>query len=466
MSAALAYADDVEDIQIPWVQDKQKRLVTCPADEILYGGARGGGKSWGVMFDWLSHEQRYGKHSKGILFRKTYKDLEDFIIESYNVFPLFGGRWIKSSSTWEFESGAILRFRHLDSDKDAGNYIGHQYNWVCFEEAGLWANPNPLDLIKSSLRSPHGVPIRAIYTTNPGGPGHNWLKKRFVDPSPPMRIFQADINGIKVSRVFIPSTFDDNPALKDNDPTYMDRIVASGIPDWLIKAWRDGDWDITAGGMFDDLWRRDLHVIEPFKIPASWRVDRSFDWGSARPFSVGWWAESDGTVAPNGKHYPRGTLFRIKEWYGSTGNNQGLRLGAGEVARGIKERDNAITSQYGVPVNPGAADSAIFSSENGPSVGDDMMREGVYWLHADKKPGSRVAGWEQMRKRLKATGTEDPGLYVFNTCTESIAQIPTTQRDQKKPDDIDTNSEDHLQDEWRYRINTQGPAKQGQFNFA
>src|SRR4051812_21028293 len=178
-----------------------------------------------------------------------------------------------------------------------------------------------------------------IWTANPGGVGHNWYKARYVDPAPALTPFYDSMQ--RTWRVFIPSRLEDNPKLAANDPDYWMRVqaAANGRTD-LVKAWRYGDWDVVAGGMFDDVWRASHHVIEPFQIPYHWRVDRSFDWGSSKPFSVGWWAESDGTQAPNGRVYPRGTLFRITEWYGWNGQpNVGVKMLAVDVAKKIVETE-------------------------------------------------------------------------------------------------------------------------------
>lgn len=254
-------------------------------------------------------------------------------------------------------------------------------------------------------------------------------------------------------RQFIRAKLADNPTLTENDPDYANRLMGLG-EDALVKAMLDGDWDIVAGGMFDDVFKRDLHVLEPFEIPASWYVDRSFDWGSSKPFSVCWWAESDGTTAPNGKTYPPGTLFLINEWYGSNGQpNEGCKMLASEIAEGIAERE----AEMGIEVAPGPADSSIFDSENGNCIAEDMAGRGIYWTQADKSPGSRKAGWEKMRNRFKAANQfpmEDSGLFFFNNCLQAIRTIPVLPRDQKKTDDVDTSSEDHAGDAVRYRVHT------------
>jgi len=278
-----------------------------------------------------------------------------------------------------------------------------------------------------------------------------------VDPAPAVTPFYDE--ALRTWRVFIPSRLEDNPKLTASDPEYWTRVeaAANGRQD-LIRAWRYGAWDIVAGGMFDDIWQRERHAITPFPIPSSWHVDRAFDWGSSKPFSVGWWAESDGTQAPNGHTYPRGTLFRIAEWYGWNGQpNQGLKMLAVDVAKRIVGIENDLRQRRVIAsnVDPGPADSSIFDVENGMSLADDMAKHGVSWKRADKSPGSRKTGAEKLRARLMASlqsPMEDPGIFIFDTCLHWIRCVPVLPRHPVDSDDIDSTAEDHNYDETRYRL--------------
>lgn len=434
--------------QISPQKGKQSALISCPANEICYGGARGGGKTYGALLDWLTHAHRYGDKAKGILFRKTYPELENVEEKASSIYPLFGGVYLTQKRTWRFPNGAVLKLRYLDKDKDADNYQGHEYNWMCFEEAGNWPRPDPLDKLRACLRSAEGVKHRLILTCNPGGVGHNWVKARYIDPCPPMKIVGDD----DWNKVYIPAKVTDNPRLLEADPQYISRLKESG-PDWLVRAWLDGDWDIIAGGMFDDVWSRDVHVLKQFEIPKSWRVDRGFDWGSSKPFAVCWFAESDGTpVTIDGqeRHFPRGSVFQILELYGCEEGkpNTGIKALASEIAAKIKVIDDSIELR----VNAGPADSAIYNTENGSSIADDMLP--IRWTKADKSAGSRVHGWQSIRRMLKNAKTgEEAGFYVFDNCIHTIRTLPTLPRDDKKIDDIDTDSEDHIADVIRYRLN-------------
>lgn len=438
-------------------EGKQAALISCPANEICYGGARGGGKTFGALIDWLTHSNAYGKLARGILFRRTYPELENVEEKASVTFPGFGGVYGQQKRTWVFPNGATLKLRYLDKDKDADNYQGHEYNWMCFEEAGNWPRPDPLDKLRACLRSADGVKHRLLLTCNPGGVGHNWVKARYIDPCPPMKIIRViDEQGGEWAKVYIPAKVTDNKRLLDSDPTYISRLKESG-PEWLVKAWLDGDWDIVAGGMYDDVWRRDIHVVKRFDIPRSWYVDRGFDWGSSKPFAALWFAESDGSPALiDGKerHFVKGSIIQFKEYYGCQKGkpNVGLKMLARDIAKEVMAIDQSLLIENKLKVRPGNADSAIYSTENGSSIADDMKP--VTWTKADKSPGSRIHGWQSLRSLLVgAHGTEAPGYFIFEDCVDTIRTLPTLPRDDKKIDDIDTNAEDHIADVIRYRVN-------------
>jgi hypothetical protein len=442
----------------------QEALLACPVFDVLYGGARGGGKSDGLIGDWLTHAERWGRHAKGVIFRKSFPEFTEIWARTGELLPALGWTRNISDKSWTSPRGAKLLMRYLENDADADGYLGWGLTWVAFDEMGNWASSGPIDKLRATLRSAHGVECLFRATANPGGPGHNWVKSRYIDPSPPLTPFTAE-DGTR--RLFIPARLTDNRILLDNDPKYPDRIKGAGAP-WLVDAWLNGNWDITAGGVVDDLWRRSVHVLKPFPIPPSWRIDRSFDWGSSRPFSAGWWAESDGSGATMAdgtvRYFPRGSVFRIDEWYGTTGApNEGCRMLAVEIARGIKQREKDHGHgryewrgvMVGRGVEPGPADSSIFAAENGVCIAADMAKAGVTWLASDKSPGSRKNGLERVRKMLKAAlepKPEDSCLYVFDTCVHWIRTVPTLPRDPRNLEDVDTKAEDHAYDETRYRL--------------
>lgn len=416
----------------------QSALLTCPVFEVFYGGARGGGKTDGMLGEWAAHAGKYGEYAIGVFFRRELTQLDEAIERSKQIYSKLGADWSEQKKQWTFPNGARLKFRYLEHDKDAENYQGHSYTRVYFEELTNFPDQGPVMKLKATLRSANGVPCRFRATGNPGGPGHHWVKDRYIDPAP---LGYKVITEDGLSRVFIPSKLTDNPKLTDSDPTYVNRLKQSGS-EKLVSAWLDGDWSVVEGAFFSE-WNSRKHVITPFAIPSDWNRFRSFDWGSAKPFSVGWWAMvGDDTPIASGV-LPRGAMVRYREWYGASAPNVGLKLTAEEVASGIviREKEKGIF---------GVADPAIFSEDGGPSIAQRMHP--VMWRKADnRRVGQKGAmgGWDQLRARLKGDG-ERPMIYTFSTCKDSIRTIPLLQHDKNRPEDVDSDGEDHAGDEWRY----------------
>lgn len=441
----------------------QALFLGCPVREIILTGTRGSAKTNGLLQDYAQHVGAgHGRAWRGILFRRTYKQLDDVIEKSLEFFPRVfpGARFLsaKDHYEWRFPEGEALLFRHMDKAADYWNYHGHEYPWIAFEELTNWPDLSCYQIMKSTNRtSVRGVPLKYRATCNPYGVGHNAVKLYIVDPAPPGAIIPGEAGW---DRVRIRCHYSENKILLAADPNYPATILSAAAGDaHLAAAWLNEDWNIVAGGFLDDLWRPATHVLAPFAIPPSWRIDRSFDWGSAKPFSVGWWAESDGTAATladgTTRHFPRDTLIRIGEWYGWVEGkpNLGSKLIDSEIARGILERERQFP--WGARVQKGPADSSIFDEENGDSPAKIQERVGVRWEKADKRPGSRKRGWKILRQRLKATrdgSREDPHLYVFDTCRQFLRTVPLAPRDEKDPDDIDSEYEDHILDETRYRL--------------
>ena len=448
----------------------QTAFITCPISECIYEGTRGPGKSDALLFDFARDVGRgYGDAWRGIIFRESYPQLSDLVKRSkkwfHQIYP--DARFIKSGPdgyTWVWPDGEELSFRYMESADDVVQYQGHEFPWIGWEELCNFADLDAYHAMRACWRSSvQGIPRRLRATANPFGIGHHVIKAYIVDPAP------AGVpiaNGEGLLRVRIHGHWSENKILLAADPDYV-KNLASDTNINRRKAWLNGDWDIVAGGFFDDVWDRSKHVIRPFHIPKSWRVDRSFDWGSSRPFSVGWWAESDGTLATMAdgtqRSFPRGTLFRIAEWYGMEPGkpNVGTKMLAVDIARGVLERDNALGAQGASHPQDGPADPSIYSVENGVSIADDMEKVGVTWTRGDNSPGSRKNGWERMRKYFAAaleSRPEEPGLYVFDTCTDFIRTVPILPRHKIKLDDIDSTSEDHIADEARMRVLALPPA--------
>jgi hypothetical protein len=437
--------------RIAWAPQSgpQAQFVRCPVFEVVYGGARGGGKTDAALGDWAIHQKRYGSDAKGLFVRRTQLALIPTIERAKGIYTPMGASWHEQKSRFVFPSGALLYFRYLDRDADADAYQGHDYTRVYVEELTQFADPKPVNKLKATLRSAAGVPCGFRATCNPGGPGHGWVKARYIEPGP-WRIVRESFENpfthetIQLSRVFIPARLSDNPRLLDNDPLYVAKLQQSGSAE-LVRAWLEGDWNIIEGAFFDNWSIR--NVVTPFEIPADWTRFRSLDWGSARPFSVGWWAICPDPLREEGRLIPRGALVRYREWYGSNGKpNEGLKLPAEVVAEGIKDRERGEAIVYGV------ADPAIFSSDGGPSIAERMFKAGVVWKRADNARVARsgaMGGWDQMRARI--SGDDDgPQLVVFSTCRDFLRTVPVLQHDSLRPEDVDTEGEDHAGDEARY----------------
>lgn len=774
--------------ELIWAPQKgpQTLLCICPVQDILYGGARGGGKTDGTLGHWMYHSLEYTKHAKGLFIRRTMPELEEVISRARTLFSDVA-EWKEQKKTLVFHNGATLKFRFLERDIHADRYQGHEYSWICIEEAGNFPSPDPVDKLRATLRSAVGAKTWFILTANPGGcipygevltadrgwmdikdikvgdnvvsvrqdgtscvkpvagvvcyqndkkmfkythkdyemvfneehrfphfdegnashtvkgyrelpyvsyirrtgsplpgdhpeniwgfdpedlvellgyliaippqieavdgetilvfpskklygtpihdigpllermfisyytttksyvknfhirhrvlaekldgyldkhthrlprrflsldsgllriffrtlmnaghkqslfldtseeladqvseiavklgysvqqrktgtwrkkrirhtvainrsmistrfnkfsthenarhiekqnitsfeynknvycltipetetffvrqngsiwlsgnSGHNWIKSRYIDPAPPLTPFETAYtvgdHNFKVKRIYIPSKLSDNKILIENDPNYVNNVAtASAGRTWLYKAWMSGDWNIVAGGMFDDVFREDVHILKPFKIPSTWSIYRSFDWGSSKPFSIGWWAKSDGSpcTLANGKRvaFPTGSLIRIDEWYGYTGNpDEGLDMDDRDIAKKIVEHEKLM----GWDVEDGPADPMIFNETNGGCIADFYTAEGIYWVAADK--GVRVTGWKQVKALLSESlkeHPENPCMYIFDVCVEWRRTVPTAVRSKTNIDDIDTDSEDHICDEMRYMV--------------
>ncbi|MBN1125268.1 MAG: terminase family protein [Sedimentisphaerales bacterium] len=289
MAAVCPTTTTEPDLNVIWQPQpgSQEVFLSCPVFECLYEGTRGPGKTDALLMDFAQFTgQGFGPAWRGVLFREEYPNLEDVIVKSKKWFPAIfpGAIYNESQHRWVFPEGETLLFRHAKRESDYWKYHGHEYPWIGWEELTNWPNDRLYLSMMSVCRSSHpGMPRHYRATCNPYGPGHNWVKARFIDPAPRGVVVQ-DKEGRE--RVCIHGSIWENQILLTNDPDYLKNLQAQGGA--RRAAWLEGDWDIVAGGMFDDVWDRDVHVIEPFDIPATWRIDRSFDWGSSKPYSVGW----------------------------------------------------------------------------------------------------------------------------------------------------------------------------------
>ena len=432
-------------------QPRQAEFMRRWEDEALYGGAAGGGKSDCALVEAL--RQVHIPHYKGLILRKTYPQLTDLIDRSRQIYKASHPRasYNDSRHVWRFPSGAQIIFGSLQHTKDRINYQGKAYDFIDFDELTQFLWDEYSYLLSRNRPTGPGTRVYMRAQANPGGVGHGWVKARFITPSPAMHTIYEDVkirypDGREVvrrkSRVFVPSTIFDNKILMANDPDYIARLAA--MPEAEKRALLYGDWDSFAGQVFCE-WRNDpdhyadgicTHVIAPFAVPGSWKIMRSFDWGYARPFSVGWYAVSHD-----------GTIYRIRELYGCTGTpNEGVKWTVSELSRKIREIEGDDPNLKGRRI-VGIADPAITQRNGGESIEDIMAKDLIYW---DKADNSRIPGKMQIHNRLAFDGEGRPSLYIFSTCPHAIRTLPELVYSQTNVEDVDTTGEDHIYDELRY----------------
>lgn len=424
----------------------QTALLTCPVPIVFYGGQRGGGKTDGLIGDWLAHAGRYGTRARGLLFRRTLVELDDVIERARAVLVPLG--WSHNISKHEFRGpdNALLRLRYLERDADAAAYQGHSYTWIGGDEVGNFPSSKPIDLLSGTLRSADGVPCTMRLTGNPGGPGHGWVKRRFIDPHPEGLVpFTYEANGVHVEAVFIPSSLDDNPFL---GVEYERQLAAATAGDEaLYRAWRFGDWNAFVGQMY----RLELGVhITPSREPADYphwtQWFATQDWGYVQG-SYGLWAV-DG----------EGRIELVWELYDDLANRDVV-----QVAHTIHDAHR----RHGWPLPPTIhADEQMWQQHGSVNVSlvEEYRRAWAKLVpnppaivEAEHGPGSRATKCALIHQWL-ATGTDRadtgqlqpwarPKMTVSARCVDTIRVLQEIPRDPKKPNDVDPRySDDHPHD--------------------
>ena len=397
--------------------EKQRAFVEAGADEVLFGGAAGGGKSYGQLIDALLYALRY-PGSRQLILRRTYPDLERSLIRvSLGLFPREVYRYNRSAHTGQFKNGSVIDFGYCDSEADVYRYQGAEYDTIRFDELTHFTESMYLYLI-SRLRGANPYPKQVKSSTNPGGVGHQWVKARFIDIGPPGVEHRAE-NG---TRIFLPSLVDDNIFLMEKDPDYKRRL--ENLEERDRRALLYGDWDLTEGRYFQE-WDRSLHVLRPFAIPEDWRRYFVMDYGL--DMLAGYWIALD----------PRGWAYVYRELY--EGKDNGLGAGGGghivsEAARRIRELTPPGEKLYSRIAPP---DLWNRQKDTGQSIAELFAREGLPLTRASN---DRVMGWLALREWLRPTvdesGEPAAGLRIFENCLNLIRCLPALQCDPKDPQDV------------------------------
>lgn len=487
------------------LEGSQELAMSCPCNHILLEGTRGPGKTDAQLMKFRrTVGMGYGSFWRGVIFDREYKNLDDLINKSQRWFGNMGdgAKFLSGGSQlkWVWPTGEELMFRVVKETRDYWKYHGQEFPYMGWNELTKYPTRDLYDMLMSCNRSSFlpsehpiyewnaetqewdefflpDIPLTVFSTTNPFGAGHHWVKQLFIDPAPPGVVVRKTTNvfnprtkkreDITKTQVRIFCSYKENRFLA---PEYVAELENMRDPN-RRKAWLWGDWDIASGGALGDLWNTDVHVLPRFAVPRGWRIDRSLDWGSAKPTSVGWWAEANGEEVevplPGGRVVrwapPPGTLIRLYEMYltPEIGSNTGLMWGPRKVAREIKRIDAMLFDDgwIGQRVDAGPADGMIYEvrptdyEEEAESIAAAMEDEGVFWHRADKSPGSRKNGLILMRDRLQASiDQEGAGIYFMRNCAATLALLPNVQRDEDDLEDVDTDQEDHLYDEARYRV--------------
>ena len=423
----------------------QTDFLAASEREVLFGGSAGGGKSYAILADALRdlvHPQ-----FRGLILRRTTEELRELVQKSQELYPkaLPGIKWSERKMEWRSPAGGSLWMSFLERDQDVSRYQGQAFNYIAFDELTQWPTPYAWNYMRSRLRST--APDLKLYmraTTNPGGQGHNWVKKMFIDPAQWNTAFWAtDIESGETlrwpkghtkegeplfKRRFIPSRLSDNPYLY-NSGDYEANLLS--LPEADRKRLLDGDWDIVEGSAFPE-WDRSIHVIEPYDIPNTWRRFRACDFGYSSFSAVVWFAVT-----------PEEQLVIYRELYVS-------KMLATDLAGTILD----LEAEDG-PITYGVLDSSCWHQrgQSGPSIAETMIAAGCRWRPSDRSRGARVAGKNELHRRLQVDEyTNEPRLVVFSNCINTVAQLPVIQLDKNNIEDVNTHGEDHIYDAIRYGV--------------
>lgn len=386
------------------ITENQRDFMFATQDEVLYGGAAGGGKSYGQIVDAFVFALEY-PGSKQLILRRTYPELEKSIIrETLRLYPKDIFKYNSSQHTGKLKNGSIIDYGYLAKDKDVFKYQSVEYDVIRFDELTHFQEFQYVYLL-SRLRGANKFPKQVKSTANPGGVGHAWVKKRFIDPAPP----RTEIRDGSRSRIFIPSRVHDNLFLMAHDPAYVERLKA--LPEQQRRALLEGDWNVFEGQYFTE-FSLDIHVCKPFAIPSSWRRFRTVDYGLDRYACL--WVAIDGD----------GDVYVYKEY----AHSNLIISEAAAATRRMSEKEDI----YATLAPP---DLWQRSQESGRSKALMFAENGIRFT---KTPNDRETGWLAIKELLKVREDGTAKLHIFETCRELITCLPQLQHDPKRPTDTAT----------------------------
>lgn len=403
----------------------QEDFLASSEKDVLYGGQAGGGKSYALIVDPLRYASN--RNHRALILRRSMPELRELIDKSRELYPqaFKGAKFKEVEKTWYFPSGAKIAFGYLEKDSDVYQFQGQAYSWIGYDELTHLSTEFPWQYLASRLRTTDpNLPTYMRATTNPGGPGHSWVKKRYIDPAPANESF---IGADGIQRKFIPATLHDNPAIA-SDGQY--EAMLKSLPEVHRKRLLEGDWDVNEGAAFAE-FNSNIHVIDPFDIPSSWQRVKGVDYGYAAESACVWAA-----IDPND-----GTLIVYRELYekGLTGE---------DLAKKMTEFEEGEKRSI-----PGVLDTAAWNRTGyaGPTIGEILCsRPYNHQLRAADK--NRISGKVQIHERLKIAESGRPKMQFFSTCINLIREITSIQYDKNKPEDVDTKMSDHAYDALRYLV--------------
>ena len=433
------------------LNDFQQKLLAVPEElDVFAGGGRGSGKSQGLALLALRHCEQYSEKARVLYIRKSYAGLRDFELVTRELFGLVYGTTARYNGTehiWKLPNGGYIELGQLETHSDYAKYQGRSFTLLLIDEAGQYAQPDLLDILRSNLRGPKDIPIRVVMAANPGGPGHHWIAKRYVFQAGPWKPFLESKS--KRTWIYAPSTFDQNQFIDREQ--YREQLESACPSDpELLRAWLFGDWAINRGGYLASVLDEHRNAVDPWAaIPENWETWLAHDFGSSAPSVTYIMAMSPGDFH-EGKFYPRGSIVLVDELAAAQRDNlnKGLNWTAATTAEAITE----LCEPWGVPAK-GVADDACFakSGYSSGSIAEEFARKQVYFTPAKK--ADRITGWNLMRRLLADAGKPDvPGLYISRACTYFWDTLPYLARDQKRVEDLDSTGADHGADACRYGL--------------